>query len=303
MEEQAKRVHLSNPLPDLSSHPQTVYESIASYLTAYMLSALATTRRTLIENMRAYPWSFVIYRLINALVAVVLSYFLYNVLFAGQTPSLFRTYAGTNDYLTFIVIGVAVFTYANGALLNVGRSLITERRIGTMESLFLSPIPNSAYLLGTMLQDFFLTTLEVLALLGISLLFGAHFEHTDWFSLICILLIGHLGFFGMSIILGAVMLYLRDTYLTQNTALAVLYLICGVLFPLQYLPAWVQQVASFVPLTQILILARNSALHRSSLQQQGTSLLFLLFLSLIYCSIGLLLIRKVRKIALEEALS
>jgi ABC-2 type transport system permease protein len=264
---------------------------------------LAIGHRSLLENLRAYPWSFLAARLFGSFFTIALAYLIHRALFSNQTPASFQIYAGSSDYLTFILIGVSISTYANGALLGVGRSLIGERRTGTIESLFLAPIPLTAYLVGVMVQQAVLTTIDFLVILVIGVSFGANLAGVNWLGLIVTLIVGHIGFFGMAVILSAVMLYLRDTYVTQNTVIALLYLISGVLFPIQYLPGWVQPVSSIIPLTQALILARRSALLGHSLLSQLPDLLSLLALSLLYCTIGLFLVGKVRRVALEVALS
>lgn len=270
----------------------------------YLIRAMsATARRVLLENLRAYQWGFFANRLLTSFFSVTLAFLLYNVLFNRQIDASFQAYTGSTDYLTFTVIGVSIQAYVQGALLNVGRSLIGERRAGTLEGLFLAPAPHSAYLLGVMLQQTLLTTLDFLVILAISIPFGANYAQTNWLALALILLIAHIGFLGMAVILGAVMLYLRNTYLTQNTVLAILLLICGVLFPVEYLPDWVQRIAAFIPLTHALRLARGNVLLGRDLAQQAPEFLGLLLLSVVYCVVGLLLVGRVRKIALEEALS
>lgn len=286
------------------SFVDSVRASLKSWPLLYGIrAALATTHRTFLENLRAYPWSFFAYRLLGSFFNIALAALTYNTLFRGKTASSFQAYSGTSDYLTFVAVGISVQAYITGALLNLGRSLITEQRTGTLESLFVTPIPNLAYLSGVMLQQTLLTTIDFLIILFIGASLGANLVHTNWPGLIIVLSISHIGFMGMAVILGGVMLYLRDTYMTQNTVIVILYLICGIFFPIQYLPEWVQRVAYFIPLTHALNLARSSVLLGYSTPQQGAELFLLLVLSLFYCAVGLLLVHRVRRIALEVSLS
>ncbi|WP_376794466.1 hypothetical protein [Thermogemmatispora sp.] len=106
-------------------------------VTGFIQSVLATTRRSLLETLRVYAWSVFGVRLLNAIFTVAIATLLYDGLFHGQTLSSFKSYTGSSDYLTFVVVGSALNIYANGALLSVGRSFITERRMGTIEAIFL----------------------------------------------------------------------------------------------------------------------------------------------------------------------
>jgi ABC-2 type transport system permease protein len=264
---------------------------------------VATARRLFVENIRAYPWSFFASRVISSFFTIALAYLIYAVLFQSQTAASFRIYTGTNNYLAFIVVGVGIMAYANGALLGIGRSLMIERRIGTIDSLLLAPAPLPSYLAGVMLQAALLTTLDFLIILCMSVPFGTDWTNANWLTFAIVVLVGHIGLLGMAVILAAAMLYLRDTYLTQNTVIAVLYLVCGILFPVQYLPDWLQTIARFIPLTATVSLARDSALLGRGLEQQAEALVGLLILSLIYCVFGFTLLNRVRRIALEKALS
>ncbi|HLF26426.1 MAG TPA: ABC transporter permease [Anaerolineae bacterium] len=269
----------------------------------FVRATAATAARLFVENTRVYPWSFFAGRIVSSFFTIVLAYLIYTVLFEGQTAASFTTYTGTQNYLTFIVVGVGIMAYANGALLGIGRSLIIERRIGTIDSLLLAPAPLPSFLVGVMLQAALLTTLDFLIILTLSLPFGADWANANWLGFVLIVLVGHIGLLGMAVILAAVMLYLRDTYLTQNTVIAVLYLICGILFPIQYLPDWLQTLARFIPLTATVSLARDNVLLGLDLGQHLDAILGLSILSLIYCALGFILLNRVRRVALEKALS
>ncbi|HLF27510.1 MAG TPA: hypothetical protein VJG32_14340 [Anaerolineae bacterium] len=62
---------------------------------------------------------------------------------------------------------------------------------------------------------------------------------------------------------------------------AVLYLICGILFPIQYLPDWLQALARFIPLTATVSLARDNVLFGLDLDQHVDAIRGLSALALI----------------------
>lgn len=286
-----------------TAHPSRTIISGRISVEYYLKAIFAVAHRLFFENIRVYPWSFFAARVVSSFFTVILAYFMYHVLFSGRTVNSFQIYTGSSDYLTYLVIGVSIQAYADGALLSLGRSLVIERRIGTIECLFLTPVPLSAFLLGVMLQQALLTTVDFLVVILISLPFGLDLSLINWPAFVLILLIGQVGFMGIGILLSALMLYLRDTYLTQNTALTLLFFLCGVLFPIEYLPGWLQVISNLIPITHTLTLARRSALLGTSIAQQWPDILWLLGLSLIYCILGLLSLYWVRKASLEINLS
>ena len=95
--------------------------------------------------------------------------------------------------------------------LNVSRSLITELREGTLESLMIAPFKRGEYFIGNMLHQTKTTTLEILVSVIIAIPFGLSFKHMNIGAFIIIFIVALYGFFAMSMVLGSVMLYTRDT--------------------------------------------------------------------------------------------
>ena len=90
----------------------------------------------------------------------------------------------------------------------------------------------------------------------------------------------------MGILLSSVMLYTRDTYLTQNTLFVTMSLVCGITYPIQYLPDWVQNVAQIFPLTPAVTLFRNVVIGHENLISNHLMIVQILVLSGIYLVLG-----------------
>lgn len=266
----------------------------------YFRIVAATAHRGFLENIRAYPWTFFIGRLFRGVFVIMTAYFIYSVLFKETTLDSFETFTGTADYMSYIVIGVIIQSYSNGAVLAVGRSLMTERRMGSLEGLFLAPIMHSAYFMGALLLHLVLTSVDVIIVIIVSVGFGIDMQSMNLTGLVVFVLIGHVGFFGMGIMLNVLMMYLRDTYLTQNTIILILYFICGTYFPTQYLPEVIQKVSKLIPLTYAIELSRGSALFGLGVAQQAHNVFKLLLISLVYCVLGYGLFKKTKTILLER---
>ena len=99
---------------------------------------------------------------------------------------------------------------------------------------------------------------------------------------------GNTKFFCMGILLSSVMLYTRDTYLTQNTLFVTMSLVCGITYPIQYLPDWVQNVAQIFPLTPAVTLFRNVVIGHENLISNHLLIVQILVLSGIYLVLGMI---------------
>ena len=260
----------------------------------------ATFRRNFIIQLRAYPKDFFIGNVLSAIYTAISAFFMYHLLFGGQMKASFSAYTGTSDYISYVIVGNCMYLLMVRTLLNVSRSLITELREGTLESLMLAPFHRVQYFLGNMFQQTITTSGEVMVMLLVCLPFGVKLTEINFLSTFLSFSLALFSFFSISLLLAALMLYSRDTYISQNTLFAILFLICGVTFPIQYLPNWVQGIAQFIPVTQSLAVVRSSVLQGASINMLMGSYIEILLLSALYCIIGFSLIKKVEAVALEK---
>lgn len=253
-----------------------------------------------ITLLRAYPRSFFISSILRIFSSLLFAYLLYEIVFQRQLSSEFLLYTGTNDYLSYIVVGVLVYTFTVSTLLNVSRSLITERRLGTLESVMLAPYNRGLYFVAYMLAQTLHTLMEMVIALPLLLLFKASFPSFHLVSMLVILVMTLFSFLGISLLLANFMLYTRDTYISQNTLFSLIFLLCGINFPHEYLPSILHPVAKLIPVTHCVELFRGVLLRGEVWTQHIDKLQILLIQGIVYCGIGFILLSHVEKIALEQ---
>jgi ABC-2 type transport system permease protein len=260
----------------------------------------ATFKRNFIMQMRAYPKDFFIGNTLTGTYTVLSAYFMYQLLFKGNLDASFKIYSGTGDYMSYVIVGTALYLFAVRTCLNVSRSLITELREGTLDSLMIAPFNRVQYFCGNMLQQTITTSLEIMVMIIISLFFGANFSQVDIFSFIIGFIVSMFAYFSLSLVLAAIMLYFRDTYISQNTLFALMFLVCGVTFPIEYLPLPLQYLGKLIPVTSSFQVVRNSTIAGLGILEQANSFIYLILLSAVYCILGFKMLKKVEKIALEK---
>jgi ABC-2 type transport system permease protein len=263
----------------------------------------ATFKRNFIIQLRAYPKDFFIGNVLTALYTALSAFFMYNLLFKGSMQQSFLDYAGTSDYMSYVIIGNCMYIFVVRTCLNVSRSLITEVREGTLESLMLAPFKRVQYFTGNMLQQTISTSGEIILIILVCLPFGARFSSINPVSTLLAFVVSLFAYFSLSLILATIMLYFRDTYISQNTLFALLFLICGVTFPIQYLPGWVQYISRLIPVTSSLELIRNSAISGMGIMEQLNNFIYIILLSSVYCFAGFKLLKRVEVTALEKIYS
>lgn len=259
-----------------------------------------TLKKNLLIQFRAYPVSFFMGNVLSGFYITLAAWMMYKLLFEKNLDSNFMNYTGTNDYMSYVIVGCLIYIFIVRTCLNVSRSLITELREGTLESLMLAPFRRVEYFLGNMLVQTVTTTIEVLVSLLVAIPFGVNFSHCNFISFLIVAIVALYAFFGVSMILGCLMLYTRDTYISQNTLFAFLFLVCGITFPSQYLPEWLRVIAEFIPVTKSVTLIRNSVLLNMGVKEQIATIINVFLVSTVYVLAGFKLMKKSEEVALEK---
>lgn len=261
---------------------------------------VATAKRNFITDTRAYPIDFFVGSILSCFYSVLGSYFIFKIMFEGKTSEVFIKYANTSDYMSYMILGGATYLFIVRTLLNVSRSLVMEMREGTLDCLLISPMSPVSYLFGNMMLQTLTTAGETATLLLITVPFGLNLSSINIPATMLCVVISLISFFGLAVLLGGIMIYLRDTYVTQNTLFAIISLVCGVAFPIQYLPNWLQFFSNIIPVTYAFKILRNSVLSGQSIASQSSDFIAFAVLSLIYNAFGLWFIYKVVKAAPER---
>lgn len=264
-----------------------------------MIIMIATFKKNYRTIKRAYPWSFILERILIGFYTVLFSYFMYKYMFRGNVNNQFLEYTNNADYLSYMVIGAAVYTMAVSTLMNVGRSLMNELREGTLETILLAPATREGYLLGTFFEQFFRSCIEFITVIVIGMILGVDFSLVPLKGFLIVFCVSVFSFFLMGISLAALMLYLRDTYITQNTLFFIMSFISGVAFPIEYLPHGLQLLSHLSPLTSSLQLFRLLSLG-DSLLLHIDYLLELIILGIIYGFLGWYFLPKIERILVEK---
>jgi ABC-2 type transport system permease protein len=260
----------------------------------------ATYKRNFIIQIRAYTKDFFIGHLLSGVLTALSAYFMYHLMFKGNVKSSFVSYSGTGDYMSYVIIGSVTYLLAVRTCLNVSRSLITELREGTLESIMIAPFSRVQYFLGNMLQQTITAVGEMIITLLVCIPFGVNFSNMNIIATLAAFILSLFSYFSISMILASVMLYTRDTYISQNTLFSLMFLLCGVTFPVQYLPQSVQWISKILPVTYSFEIIRNSSLQGLGIGQQLVSFSAITVISLFYCLFGFRLLKKVEIIALEK---
>lgn len=168
----------------------------------------------------------------------------------GAGLSTFSRLTGTSDYLSYIVVGSTLYMWLNFTLWDVGLHLRNEQMRGTLESNWLCPVWRISIMLGSSITKL-ATALFVLAVtvLEFRLVYGVNVLRGNLALLALILLLVSACIYGIGLAFGSLVLRFREANAMVFLVRGLFIVFCGVTYPLQILPAWMQAIAALLPLT------------------------------------------------------
>lgn len=261
---------------------------------------LEVCRKNFISSLRGEYVDFLIGRITFTIISMATAYILYN-LNSGNVSQGFIQATGSSNYLGYMVVGTALYSTTHGILLNVARTLMTERREGTLESVLLIPFQRWKYYSGNQLHQLMVSSLDLILALIIGTMLGVKLNLN-----ITTVTVGLLLFFsslyGLAMIISLVMIYFKDTFFIQNTLIPIVLVIGGYLFPIDVLPIPLKVLSDLLPIHIALDYIRQGTLSGTDLTiTLSTVRYFIPGLVLYIC--GYLLLPVIERRAIEDYLS
>ena len=233
-------------------------------------------------------------RFFMPLLSIFTAWILYNKVFNGQISSEFGQFAYT-DYLTFVIMGNAVFVYIYAGVFVTGRVMFFARMQGVLDPLFLTPMSRVGYMLGAITMGMLNASIDFLVLLGVGMIFGIDLTSLNLAVFFPGLAMTLLSLFGLGLVMNGITLTLRDQVNTANFLQAMLYTFSGVVVPIEMMPAWAQVVSRISPLTYGLRIVRGSLQSGVTLSDFTHEFQALVVISIILMSVGILFLRTIEK--------
>ncbi len=178
----------------------------------------------------------------------IATYFFIDRLFGNQMTSDLAPFA--TSYFPYVLVGNAFFAYVGLALGGLSGRIESEQSLGTLEVLFGSPTKLWVLMLAIVAWNTIYASAEVLGffILG-GIGFGVDFSHINWLSLGSILGLAIIAFNSIGLIEAAWLLVFKRGLAVAWAINGLGALLGGVFFPVTVLPAWLQTIAAWNPIT------------------------------------------------------
>ena len=206
----------------------------------------------------ASPLLFVIYSVAKPVSAALILAVMYRAIAGGGGTS------RTGDYLAFLVVGAAFWTFVQDTLARFSEGVSEDRgRYKMLKYNYLAVPRFSLYLIGragaqmvTALLSVGIVLLVATPLLGLPVGLGS----IDWPLLLLAIACSAVVVTSIAIGIALLLLLLRDTHGYGEIVAQTLYLISGAIFPVALLPGPLATFAAWTPLASWLELVRRALL-------------------------------------------
>ncbi len=212
------------------------------------------------------------------------------ITYIGAGAEEFGSGIDTGRLMTFLMVGALVWSYLSVLFDVLSETVSWERWEGTIEYTFMSPASRVTHLLGMGLYAVLYGTAQIAVMLGVvSLFFNPDLSRANYAGALLVLGVGSVSLVGFGIM--AAVLPLLSPEKGQQVSYIVsslLLLVSGVYYDVDVLPAWMQFIARFSPVTYALEGIRAALLDGAGVAQLWSSILVLLLMGAVFVPLGLL---------------
>ena len=204
--------------------------------------------------------------------------------------------------ITSLWIGYFLWYFAIKAISGVANSISTEAMAGTLEQIYMSPVPTWALFISRVLSIILISVLQMTVItVVISLNFGVRVPLSVGF--LGVLSVTMTGLFGVGLMVGGATLVLKNTSALSATVSNVLLFLNGTIMPVDRFPLWLESVSLLFPTTQGIIVLRKVGLDGESLVSTWNdgSLVYLIVHSALFLALGLAAFRYAEHVGRRKA--
>lgn len=204
------------------------------------------------------------------------------IIYAIIVYMMFRN-SGIENFTAYVILGTGILTLWSTICFSSAGDIERERYMGTLQVISAVPTSFKTIILGKVLGNTLLgLSSMVITFTFVWLVFKEGLTITHPFYFLLALFIAILSFMAISMLLAAVFTLSRNSRALMNCLEYPVFILCGVLFPIEVLPIWVRPLSYILSPTWAVKLLRGSSLGISDWRVFYTELSMLLLITITY---------------------
>ncbi|MDZ7262142.1 MAG: ABC transporter permease [candidate division KSB1 bacterium] len=227
----------------------------------------------------------------------VLPHLLYGMaLVGGRNSAVLSKLTGTEDIITYIVIGYVFMGFLNTALWGMGMALRKEQYYGTLESVFVAPLPRWVYIGGMALHSTIHQGLMILfQMVLLYLLFTLILNLSGLLPSLVVIALMLMALYGLGMLIAGLALIYKQGWIISEALYSLISIITPIAYPLSVLPVVMQKISHLLPTTYGILTIRHFLIGEEMGFSVTTSLMRLFILGIVWVGFGLLVFATVDK--------
>ncbi|EJV74122.1 ABC transporter permease [Bacillus cereus] len=196
----------------------------------------------------------------------------------------------------YLIIGTSILNLWSSIVFSSAGDIERERFSGTLELIYISPTNFKLIILGKVLGNLLLGASSMLiSYVTITLIFKVdiYIKHPIIFFITFIISMS--SFVAISMLLAALFTLSRNSRLLMNCMEFPIYILCGVIFPINILPEWTRVLSFILSPTWAAKLLRESMIGIDNFQNFYTDLFILILIGVIYFLFVFILFKTIDK--------
>jgi ABC-2 type transport system permease protein len=157
--------------------------------------------------------------------------------------------SGNPSYFNFIAPGIMMMTVMMSVMTGLPVAISQEKEVGTMDGMMVAPINRLSIILGKALGQTTRGLLQGFIIMALAIgLFGVAINGSI-LLVVGLLLLGVFSFVGLGIVMTSVAKDQETAQMMMMTLMFPMMFLSGVMFPIQSMPWYMQDISKFLPLT------------------------------------------------------
>jgi len=214
---------------------------------SHLIAILAIAKKDWLHFLR-YPLN-AVFHIVQPLIWLTPVYFLGQCFSTQEGNAGFAAYSGTDDYMSFVLLGTALSSYVSAVFWGMGYSLKSEMDSGVLESNWMAPISRPLLLVGRTLASLGITTVTTAGMLFLSWLFFGFRVTGNLLSAFAVAVPMLIALYGFGFAFAALVLLIREPNTLVDISDFLVGLMAGRQFPVNVLPRFLLPISLAIPLT------------------------------------------------------
>jgi len=208
---------------------------------------------------------------------------------------------GISNFAGMIIVGTIVYLLYNRLLWGTGVSIQSERWMGTIEVLFVTPTNKMVVLVASGLSSLLEASWWIVSIFFLSwAFFGVQPAITSWFAVLLSLMSTMAALVSIGVFFAAFFVLTRAADQLASGLQAPVRFFTGVAFPVSALPQMLQYVSYLFPVTYGISAMRNSILAGGNLGAVWLDLVLLYVMTAIFLTAGYFTLKAVERQAKKK---